>query len=105
MARDRLAAMRAGGGGGYQPRRANPYAQQDGSYEMSDVNTATATNFNGNMAGGDDMSSFYAEVGAILLLIESSRGSPLMGRYPLSKIVCEHSTTTFLASGTCTPVH
>ncbi|KAK1232020.1 hypothetical protein PQX77_004865 [Marasmius sp. AFHP31] len=82
MARDRLAAMRAqqgganntssnsypsqaGGGGGYQPRRANPYAQQDGSYEMSDVNTATATNFNGNMAGGDDMSSFYAEISSI----------------------------------------
>ncbi|KAJ8078674.1 hypothetical protein AAF712_001350 [Marasmius tenuissimus] len=82
MARDRLAAMRAqqgganntssnsypsqaGGGGGYQPRRANPYAQQDGSYEMSDVNTGTATNFNANMAGGDDMSSFYAEISSI----------------------------------------
>lgn len=45
-----------GGGGGYQSRRANPYAQQDGAYEMTDVKDIPA-------ASGDEMSSFYAEVG------------------------------------------
>ncbi|KAJ3735414.1 t-SNARE [Lentinula guzmanii] len=81
MARDRLAALRAqqqggasqmssnsyptqaseGGGGGYQPRRANPYAQQDGAYEMADVKDSTA-----NLSGGsDDMSSFYAEISSL----------------------------------------
>uniref|UniRef100_A0A0W0FU27 t-SNARE coiled-coil homology domain-containing protein n=1 Tax=Moniliophthora roreri TaxID=221103 RepID=A0A0W0FU27_MONRR len=77
MARDRLAAMRAqqqgganpmsswaGGGGGYQSRRPNPYAQQDSSYEMSDVKDSS-TNFNGNMTGGDSMSAFYAEISSI----------------------------------------
>ncbi|TDL27375.1 t-SNARE [Rickenella mellea] len=79
MARDRLAAMRAqqgggytqsdssnptqpSGGGGYQSRRPNPYAQQDDrSYEMSQVKDNT-TNFN---VPADDMTAFYDEISAI----------------------------------------
>ncbi|KAJ3850952.1 syntaxin [Lentinula lateritia] len=78
MANDRLAALRAqqsgasqissnsyptqaSGGGGYQSRRANPYAQQDGAYEMADVKESTT-----NLSGGtDDMSSFYAEISSL----------------------------------------
>ncbi|KAJ3726107.1 syntaxin [Lentinula raphanica] len=80
MARDRLAALRAQqqggasqmssnsyptqaseGGGGYQSRRANPYAQQDSAYEMADVKDSSA-----NLSGGsDDMSSFYAEISSL----------------------------------------
>ncbi|KAJ3839822.1 syntaxin [Lentinula raphanica] len=80
MARDRLAALRAQqqggasqmssnsyptqaseGGGGYQLRRANPYAQQDSAYEMADVKDSSA-----NLSGGsDDMSSFYAEISSL----------------------------------------
>jgi len=47
------------GGGGYQARRPNPYAQQDGAYEMSEVKDSSAYNGGGT---GDDMSAFYAEV-------------------------------------------
>ncbi|KII88608.1 hypothetical protein PLICRDRAFT_111520 [Plicaturopsis crispa FD-325 SS-3] len=95
MARDRLAAMRAqqgggsynastnsyptqaaGGGGGYggdaggyQPRRANPYAQQDDrSYEMSSVQGSTANLYpsnGGGGGGGDPMSEFYGEISSI----------------------------------------
>ncbi|KAG6814302.1 hypothetical protein H0H92_013427 [Tricholoma furcatifolium] len=82
MARDRLAAMRAqqggnttspsyptqassgGASGGYQSRRANPYAQQDDrAYEMSDVRdsrTELAPN-----ANGDGMAAFYTEISSI----------------------------------------
>ncbi|KAG6850528.1 hypothetical protein H0H93_012144 [Arthromyces matolae] len=84
MARDRLAAMRAqqggtttdypfspsyptqasGGDGGYQSRRANPYAQQDDrAYEMSDVRdsrTQLAPNSN-----GDSMAAFYSEANGL----------------------------------------
>jgi len=74
MARDRLAAMRAGGGystndnsyptaastGG---RPVNPYAQQDSSsYEMSSVRDS-ATNLGGPATG--DMTAFYAEISSI----------------------------------------
>ncbi|KAF9069883.1 t-SNARE [Rhodocollybia butyracea] len=81
MARDRLAALRfaqqqggaqmssnsyptqasGGDGGGYQSRRPNPYAQQDGAYEMTDVKDSKP-----NLgAGSDDMSSFYAEISSL----------------------------------------
>lgn len=78
MARDRLAAMRQQGGntvansyptqasggigGGYQNRRANPYAQQDGrAYEMSDVGDSRT-----QLAPvGGDMSVFYTEISSI----------------------------------------
>lgn len=80
MARDRLAAMRAQqqggnqmssnsypaqsndgyGAGAYQSRQANPYAQQDGSYEMSNVQQN-----NGNVGGGDSMSAFYSEISSL----------------------------------------
>lgn len=81
MARDRLAAMRAqqgggyndppsnpsqntryGGAGGYQSRRANPYAQQDDRYEMTDVHQDTVPLTAG---AGDDMSAFYSEISSI----------------------------------------
>ncbi|KAK7467031.1 hypothetical protein VKT23_004093 [Stygiomarasmius scandens] len=78
MARDRLAAIRAqqgganqlnsnsyptqAGGGGYQARRPNPYAQQDGAYEMSEVKDSSAYNGGGT---GDDMSAFYAEISSL----------------------------------------
>lgn len=76
MARDRLAAMRAqqAGGtnsnsyptpasqGGYQPRGgANPYAQQDSSYEMTDVKNGSAA----MGVGGGDMAAFYTEISSI----------------------------------------
>jgi len=81
MARDRLAAMRAqqggntttpsyptqasgGTSGGYQGRRANPYAQQDDrAYEMSDVKdskTELAPHTN-----GDGMAAFYSEISSL----------------------------------------
>ncbi|KAF5381124.1 hypothetical protein D9615_003868 [Tricholomella constricta] len=81
MARDRLAAMRAqqggnattpsyptqasgGMGGGYQNRRANPYAQQDDrAYEMSDVKDST-TELAPN-ANGDSMATFYSEISSL----------------------------------------
>jgi len=79
MARDRLAAMRAqqqggysdngsvpsqdGGGGGYQSRRPNPYAQQDDRYEMADVHDSNVNLNSGN--AGDDMSAFYSEISSI----------------------------------------
>ncbi|KAF8522209.1 syntaxin [Hysterangium stoloniferum] len=77
MARDRLAAMRAQQGGGYNDtpsypsqdnsgygggRRANPYAQQDDRYEMTDVQDSTVPL---TSAGGDDMSAFYSEISSI----------------------------------------
>ncbi|KAG5646685.1 hypothetical protein DXG03_002675 [Asterophora parasitica] len=53
-----------GTGGGYQSRRANPYAQQDDrAYEMSDVKDSTvelAPN-----AGGDSMATFYTEISSL----------------------------------------
>jgi len=84
MARDRLAAMRAqqqgganfagsnsfptqasgggGTGGGYQPRRQNPYAQQDDrGYEMAEVRDSR-TQLN---ADGDSMAAFYSEISSI----------------------------------------
>lgn len=55
-----------GDAGGYQPRRANPYAQQDDrSYEMSSVQGSTANLYpsnGGGGGGGDPMSEFYGEV-------------------------------------------
>lgn len=78
MARDRLAAMRAqqggntttpsyptqasgGSSGGYQSRRANPYAQQDDrTYEMSEVRNGRA-----DTTSGDSMGAFYSEISAI----------------------------------------
>ncbi|KAF7779084.1 hypothetical protein Agabi119p4_3429 [Agaricus bisporus var. burnettii] len=80
MARDRLAAMRAqqGGdagynssptqasGGGYQSRRANPFAQQDAPYyEMSDVKDNVVVTTPG------DMSSFYGEIASIQDMIKT----------------------------------
>lgn len=86
MARDRLAALRAQQGGGFDNnsyptqnsgnngggygggRRQNPYAQQDDnpSYEMSDVKDST-TNLTAGMAtmGGDSMNAFYDEIASI----------------------------------------
>jgi len=79
MARDRLAAMRAqqGGatstnsyptqasGGGYQSRRANPYAQQDDrAYEMADVKDST-TQLTPIGGESDSMSAFYTEISSI----------------------------------------
>ncbi|KAF4615302.1 hypothetical protein D9613_002669 [Agrocybe pediades] len=85
MARDRLAAMRAqqqgntasnsyptqaSGNGGYQARRANPYAQQDDrSYEMNDVrdsqtHLAPSTPLT-SQGGGGDMAAFYSELSSI----------------------------------------
>jgi syntaxin 1B/2/3 len=77
MARDRLAAMRAqqgagyndaplnpyNGAGGYQSRRPNPYAQQSDRYEMTDVNNGSTVPLTAGM--GDDMSAFYAEISSI----------------------------------------
>jgi len=58
--------------GGYDPRRANPYAQQDdrgGSYEMDRVpqrGTPGGQNTpRGPAAGGDDLSAFYAEISSL----------------------------------------
>jgi len=82
MARDRLAAMRAqqqGGGnnmssnsyptqasgGGYQGRRPNPYAQQDGAYEMSDVNDNYQRQAPYSAGGGDSMADFYSEISSL----------------------------------------
>jgi syntaxin 1B/2/3 len=48
------------GGDGYQSRRPNPYAQQDASYEMSEVKGSSG-NYNAG-GGADEMSAFYAEV-------------------------------------------
>lgn len=92
MARDRLAAMRAQGGGGagqydnieqpsyptasrYQNAaapapsyRQNPYAQQD-SYELDNRAPPVSANANGagygNGGGANDMSAFYAEISSI----------------------------------------
>ncbi|PFH50678.1 hypothetical protein AMATHDRAFT_75471 [Amanita thiersii Skay4041] len=79
MARDRLAAMRAqqqqgnvsnsyptqASGGGYQPRRNNPYAQQDDdSYEMSDVKDSS-THLAPAVGGGDSMAAFYSEISSL----------------------------------------
>ncbi|KAF5365788.1 hypothetical protein D9758_003245 [Tetrapyrgos nigripes] len=73
MARDRLAAIRAqqggpnqfnsnsyptqagGGGEGYQSRRPNPYAQQDSSFEMSEVKGSSGNYNAGGAATGDDI--------------------------------------------------
>jgi len=75
MARDRLAAMRAQGGGAPASdhsyptqsgggRRQNPFAQQDEpSYEMSDVKDST-TNLTAGV-GGDSMTDFYNEISSI----------------------------------------
>jgi len=82
MARDRLAAMRAqqggntttpsyptqasgGTSGGYQSRRANPYAQQDDrAYEMSDVKDSRTEL--APSAGGDSMAAFfYSEISSL----------------------------------------
>jgi syntaxin 1B/2/3 len=61
----------SGGGGyqssdGYQPRRPNPYAQQDdSSYEMSSVSQTPLYNGGGGGGGGGDsgdMSNFFSEV-------------------------------------------
>ncbi|KZV89826.1 t-SNARE [Exidia glandulosa HHB12029] len=57
-------------GGNYEPRRANPYAQQDGgAYEMSSRPSAYSTPqqsyATANGGGGDDLSAFYAEIGNI----------------------------------------
>lgn len=88
MARDRLAAMRAqqqgtnemssnsyptqaSGGGGYQSRRPNPYAQQDGAYEMSEVKDTRQTPYNGGGAGGDSMNEFYSEISSLQDAIRS----------------------------------
>ena len=56
-----------GGGAGYEARRPNPYAQQDGgAYEMNSRPSNYATpqqSYNtANGGGGDDLSNFYAEV-------------------------------------------
>jgi len=81
MARDRLAAMRAQQGAGYNDapsypaqtdngaygggaRRANPYAQQDDRYEMTDVHQDSTVPLTAG-AGGDDMSVFYSEISSI----------------------------------------
>ncbi|KAG6911449.1 hypothetical protein DXG01_014523 [Tephrocybe rancida] len=80
MARDRLAAMRAQQGGntttpsyptqasggapsgGYQNRRANPYAQQDDrAYEMSDVKDSRTE----LAPTGDGMANFYSEISSL----------------------------------------
>lgn len=53
----------ASGGGGYNPR-ANPYAQQDTGYEMSNVGNNRA-NLASNTAGGNDMSAFYSEISSL----------------------------------------
>jgi hypothetical protein len=50
----------ASGGGGYQPRRGNPY--DDREYEMAEVKDSR-TNLT---AGLDDMPAFYREVCATL---------------------------------------
>lgn len=81
MARDRLAAMRAqqggntttpsyptqasgGTSGGYQNRRANPYAQQDDrAYEMSDVKDSTTEL--APHTNGDSMAAFYSEISSL----------------------------------------
>jgi len=81
MARDRLAAMRAQQGGGYNDapsypaqtnngggydggnRRGNPYAQQDDRYEMADVHQDSTVPLTAGT--GDDMSAFYAEISSI----------------------------------------
>lgn len=84
MARDRLAAMRAQQGGGYNDapsyptqsdnggyggggynnsRRANPYAQQDDRYEMTDVQHDSTVPL--TAGAGDDMSAFYSEISSI----------------------------------------
>jgi len=53
-------APSGGDAGGYQSRRPNPYAQQDGrSYEMSEVKDHST------QVGGGDMSAFYAEISSI----------------------------------------
>lgn len=58
MNSDSYPTQASGGGGGYQSRRANPYAQQDGEYEMTDVKDIPP-------ASGDEMSSFYAEISSL----------------------------------------
>lgn len=80
MARDRLAAMRAqqqggnpmdsnsyptqaSGGGGYQARRPNPYAQQDSAYEMSEVKDNYSRQ--APSAVGDSMNEFYSEISSL----------------------------------------
>jgi len=72
MARDRLAAMRAQqqtttnsyptpASGGGSRRAANPYAQQDDRYEMSDVRDSTTE----LAPSGDSMSAFYTEISSL----------------------------------------
>jgi len=68
---NRLASHRAQQGGadredsfsgGYQARRANPYAQQDDShYEMAEVTRST----DNLTAGGKDLTAFYSEISSI----------------------------------------
>jgi len=79
MARDRLAAMRAqqggvntnsdapiSGGGQYSGRRAaNPYAQQDGAYEMASPKSDIANIPAPSGGMGDGMSAFYSEISSI----------------------------------------
>lgn len=76
MARDRLAAMRAQQQGANETssnsyptqasaggaRRQNPYAQQDGAYEMSDVNYSRQAPYT---PGASDMSEFYSEISSL----------------------------------------
>jgi syntaxin 1B/2/3 len=57
----------------YQPRRTNPFAQQDGrqdSYQMSEVQNSSANLMSSSYppagsGGGGDMTAFYAEIGSI----------------------------------------
>ena len=93
---------------GYQPRRNNPYAQQDDrAYEMSDVRdsrTHLAPAAAPPGAAGD-MAAFYAEVRLApfhlsCLGVGVPDAKPL--RFRLSKNPSGHSTTMWLVLAICT---